>query len=83
MGVDIISITISSFFLVTFQTFAIFSPGSSKKEWLSNANDRHQGVEPQDIQKNFEGMTRDEVYRLITPEYVVSKVEEMFKKYVK
>ncbi len=64
-------------------SFAIFSPGSSKKEWLSNANDRHQGVEPQDIQKNFDGMTRDEIYRLITPEYIVSKVEEMFEKYVK
>ncbi len=64
-------------------SFAIFSPGSSKKEWLSNANDRHQGVEPQDIQKNFDRMTRDEIYRLITPEYIVSKVEEMFEKYVK
>lgn len=63
-------------------SFAIFSPNSSKKEWLSNANDRHQGVEPQDIKKDFEGMTRDEIYRLITPEYISSKVEEMFKKYV-
>ncbi|MCF2626050.1 glycosyltransferase family 9 protein [Fusobacterium perfoetens] len=63
-------------------SFAIFSPSSSKKEWLSNANDRHQGVEPYDLKENTEGMTRDEVYRLITPEYVVSKVEEMFSKYV-
>ena len=63
-------------------SFAIFSPSSSKKEWLSNANDRHQGVEPYDLKENTEGMTRDEVYKLITPEYVVSKVEEMFSKYV-
>lgn len=47
-----------------------------------NANDRHQGVESQDIKTDFTGMTRDEIYRLITPEYVVLKVKEIFSKYV-
>lgn len=63
-------------------SFAIFSPNSLKKEWLSNANDRHQGVEPNDISTNHEGMTREEIYRLIKPDYVVKKVEEIFYKYV-
>ena len=64
-------------------SFAIFNPDSDKKEWIPNANDRHQGVEVRDISENTENMTRDEKYRLITPEYVVSKIEEMFFKYVK
>lgn len=64
-------------------SFAIFSPGASKKEGLSNANDRHQGVEPADISTDTEGMTREEIYRLITPEYVVTKVKEIFYKYVR
>lgn len=64
-------------------SFAIFSPSSSKKEWLSNANDRHQGIEPADVSVDTKGMTRDEIYRLITPEHVINKVKEMFFKYVR
>ena len=64
-------------------SFAIYFPESDKKEWLPYTNDKHQGVISSDVKKDFTGMTRDEIYRLITPEYVISKVEEMFKKYVK
>ncbi|WP_300357102.1 glycosyltransferase family 9 protein [Fusobacterium sp.] len=64
-------------------SFAIFNPDSDKKEWIPNANDRHQGVEVRDIMENTENMTRDEKYRLMTPEYIVSKVKEIYFKYVR
>lgn len=58
-------------------SFAIFSPESDKKEWLANENPRHQGVESQEFNIT-ENMTRNEIYRLITPEYVISKVVEIY-----
>lgn len=64
-------------------SFAIYCPESDKKEWLPYTNDKHQGVISNDMADNFEGMTRDEIYRLITPEYVVEQVENLFNKYVK
>lgn len=63
-------------------SFAIFSPTSSKKEWLVYGNERHQGIAPNDITTNFDKMTSIEIYRLIKPEYVVKKVEELFYKYI-
>lgn len=63
-------------------SFAIFSPESSKKEWLANKNERHSGVEPQDF-KIQENMTRDEIYRLITPEYIENEVTKLYNKFVK
>lgn len=62
-------------------SFAIFSPESEKKEWLANKNERHIGVEPQDF-KIHENMTRDEIYRLITPEYVISQVTDLYNKFI-
>ena len=58
-------------------SFAIFSPESDKKEWLANKNPRHQGVEPKEFNIT-KGMTRDEIYHLITPKHVVSKVIEIY-----
>lgn len=63
-------------------SFAIFSPNAEKKEWLSNASERHQGVESTDICKDFTGMSYEEIYRIITPEYIEKKVKEMFKRFV-
>lgn len=63
-------------------SFAIFSPESDKKEWLANENPRHQGVEPKEFNIT-KGMTRDEIYHLITPEFILSKVIEIYNKYVK
>lgn len=62
-------------------SFAIFSPSASKKEWLSNANERHQGVEPDDV-GNSEGLEYWEQYDMIKPEYVFEKIEEMSKKFI-
>lgn len=64
-------------------SFAIFSPGASKKEWLSNANDRHQGVEPKDIDPECKKLSAEEQYNLICPEYVFEKIKEMVEKFVK
>lgn len=63
-------------------SFAVFSPESSKKEWLANKNERHSRVEPQDF-KIQENMTRDEIYRLITPEYIENEVTKLYNKFVK
>ena len=62
-------------------SFAIFSPSASKKEWLSNANERHQGVEPNDV-RNCEGLDYKGQYNLIDPDYVFDKIEEMSKKFI-
>lgn len=62
-------------------SFAIFSPSASKKEWLSNANERHQGVEPGDV-GNCEGLDYNGQYNLIDPDYVLDKIEEMSKKFI-
>lgn len=62
-------------------SFAIFSPSASKKEWLSNANERHQGVELNDA-GNCEGLDYNGQYNLIDPDYVFDKIEEMSKKFI-
>lgn len=62
-------------------SFAIFSPSASKKEWLSNTNERHQGVEPDDV-GNCEGLDYNGQYNLIDPDYVFDKIEEMSKKFI-
>lgn len=62
-------------------SFAIFSPSASKKEWLSNANERHQGVEPGDV-GNCEGLDYNGQYNLIDPDYVFDKIKEMSKKFI-
>lgn len=64
-------------------SFAIFSPSASKKEWLSNACERHQGVEPQDMPLYSHSLSREEKYALITPEYIIAKIEEIYNNFVK
>lgn len=64
-------------------SFAIFSPSASKKEWLSNACERHQGVEPEDMPLYNPSLSREEKYALITPEYIITKVKEIYNKFIK
>lgn len=64
-------------------SFAVFSPSASKKEWLSNACERHQGVEPEDMPLYDSSLSREEKYALITPKYVVTKIKEIYNKFVK
>lgn len=61
-------------------SFAIFSPRSSKKDWLSFNNERHEGIEPIDIgAENFDELTYEEKYRLIKPNMILEKVREKMK----
>ena len=62
-------------------SFAIFSPSASKKEWLSNANERHQGVDSDDV-GNCENLDYNGQYNLIDPDYVFDKIEKMSKKFI-
>ncbi len=58
---------------------------AEKKEWLSNANDRHRGIEPDDIirELNIERPeTPKEEYELITPERVLPIIGEMIGNYI-
>lgn len=64
-------------------SFAIFSPSASKKEWLSNACERHQGVESKDMPSYTSSLSREQKYALITPEYVITKIKEIYNKFVK
>ncbi|MBC2856202.1 glycosyltransferase family 9 protein [Cetobacterium sp. 2A] len=64
-------------------SFAIFSPSSSKKQWLSKNNERHTGVEPCEMNsKNYDELTYVEKYKLITPEYVLMKIDGVIKKFI-
>lgn len=55
-------------------SFAIFSPRSSKKDWLPADNPMNLGIEPRDV--------GSDTYEAMTPEIVIEKIEEMLKKYV-
>lgn len=61
-------------------SFSIFCKHSSKKEWLSNSNEFHQGVEPADFSADVDSLTDLEAYNLIKPEYVFEKIKEIYSK---
>ncbi|MDR3259416.1 MAG: glycosyltransferase family 9 protein [Fusobacteriaceae bacterium] len=63
-------------------SFAIFSPNSFKKEWLPNRNEMQQGVHPEDITSDLSGLSFEEKYNLITPQYVIDKVCEIYDKII-
>ena len=66
-------------------SFAIFSLGAEKKEWLSNANDRHRGIEANDIigELDVEKIeTPKEKYERITPEIVLPIIDDIISKYL-
>lgn len=57
-------------------SFAIFSPNSNKMEWLSRDNPRHEGLEPKEIltADDYERLSYEEKYSLITPDRVLEEV---------
>ncbi|MGL5355861.1 MAG: glycosyltransferase family 9 protein [Cetobacterium sp.] len=59
-------------------SFAIFSPGSKRIDWLSRDNTRHEGIEPRDIlsTSEYESLSSEEKYRLITPDIVLKEVKK-------
>ncbi|MGL5950087.1 MAG: glycosyltransferase family 9 protein [Cetobacterium sp.] len=56
-------------------SFAIFSPGSSKKDWLPWNNPTNLGIEPRDV--------GGDSYEDITPEMVMENIQTMIEKFVK
>jgi len=61
-------------------SFSIFCKHSDKKEWLSNSNEFHQGVEPNDFVATTDYLSDREAYDLIRPDYVFQKISEIYKK---
>ena len=66
---------------------AIFSPNAEKKEWLSNANDMHRGVEYLDVLSRddiakirLEDASRKKLYDSIKVENVIKIVDMVWKK---
>ncbi len=66
---------------------AIFSPSAEKREWLSNANERHRGIEYLDVlsKGEIEALTKEEgsrekLYDSIGVEDVYNLIEKVWKK---
>ncbi|WP_278538880.1 glycosyltransferase family 9 protein, partial [Fusobacterium varium] len=64
-------------------SFAIFSPKSSKKEWLANPSKKHQGVEPKDIYPECSSLSYKDCYSLIQPDYIVNKIKDIYNNFIK
>ena len=60
-------------------SFAIYPPETSKAQWLPNASERFQGIEPSDISEKARSKDLSFVQKfdLITPDIVWEKVDEM------
>lgn len=62
---------------VNLPSFAIFSPGSNKKDWMSKNIKNHFAIEPKDIKvNNFEDLTYEDKYKLITPKMIINEIEK-------
>ena len=62
---------------------AIFSPKSSKKEWLANPSKKHQGVEPKDIYPECSSLSYKDCYSLIQSDYIVNKIKDIYNNFIK
>ena len=66
-------------------SLAIYPPGVAKKEWLPNASDKYQGVEPADILSDSELVNLDytEAFNSMTPDIVGERLFKMLDIYLK
>lgn len=64
--------------------FAIYPPETSKTEWLPNASERFQGIEPADIsgQTNNPNLSYTEKFDLITTDAVWERLDPMLAKFL-
>lgn len=64
--------------------FAIYPPNIPKKEWLPNASEKFQGIEPADFVEPLllEQMAYEEAFNTMTPEVVYDKLSPMLKKFL-
>ncbi len=66
-------------------SFAIYPPGISREQWLPNACERFQGIQPSDISEkgNDKGLSFKEKFDQITVDEVWGRLEPMLTKYLK
>ncbi|ADQ78525.1 glycosyl transferase family 9 [Paludibacter propionicigenes WB4] len=66
-------------------SLAIYPPGVAKKEWLPNASDKYQGVEPADILSDSELVNLDytEAFNSMTPDIIGERLFKMLDIYLK
>lgn len=67
-------------------SYAIFSPGSRKKDWLPYNNSKHLAIEPYDLvlerkltEDEFKTLSYEDKYKLVTPEKVIERLENFLK----
>ena len=62
-------------------TLSIWRDGVDPEGWIPNRNEYNVGIQPKDIgAENFESLTHEEKYNLITPDILFEEFEKMFKK---
>ncbi len=66
-------------------SYAIYPPGTTKKEWLPNASERFQGIEPGDMLTNQElqKLSYIDSFNAITPDRVCEGLFIMLNKFLK
>ena len=66
-------------------SYAIYPPGIAKKEWLPNASEKFQGIEPGDVLSNTELLTLNylDTFNSMTPEIIYVKLFAMLDVYLK
>jgi len=66
-------------------SLAIYPPGVAKKEWLPNASDKYQGIEPADILSDAELLKLDYAvaFDTMTPDIVCERLFKMLDIYLK
>ncbi len=65
-------------------SFAIYPPETSKKEWLPNASERFQGIEPREISESAlsGALSFTEKFNLISADAVWNKLDPMLDKFL-
>jgi heptosyltransferase-2 len=62
-------------------TLSIWRDGGDPESWIPNKNEYNVSIEPRDIgAENFESLTHEERYNLITPDILFGEFEKMYKK---
>lgn len=60
---------------------SIFRDGVDPEDWIPNADEFNRGIQPKDIgDLNFDALSHEERYNLITPEILFDEFEKMFGK---
>ncbi len=63
-------------------SFAIYPPGTDRAQWLPNASERYQGIQPRDLPTFEENLPYEEELGLITEQVIWERIEPMLDKYL-